>query len=273
MGPLPAPGQWVRLEVPASQVGLDGQRRELARLQPPELRPLHRQPGQRLQHHLRQRHRSASSRPTGRSSASYSQGFSYAQGCVVDRNDHVWIAHSLNGGTVGHMKSDGTYVGNVTVGSGPTGVAVDGKGKIWATNYYSRTVSRIDPARGPLGPDGVTRVGAVDFTTRDLGGNPYNYSDMTGSTLTAAPLSGTWSVIFDSKVAGAEWGRVGWAAQRLRRRAVVRLGRHQRERHDVRAGRGRDERGRPGRSPTAATSRSASPSGALRAARAPCSTT
>jgi hypothetical protein len=53
----------------------------------------------------------------------------------------------------------------------------------------------------------------VDFTTRDLGGNPYNYSDMTGSTLTAAPLSGTWSVIFDSKVAGSEWGRVGWAAQ------------------------------------------------------------
>ena len=58
--------------------------------------------------------------PDGTLIGTYNQGFSYAQGCVVDRNDHVWIAHSLNGGTVGHMKSDGTYVGNVTVGSGPT---------------------------------------------------------------------------------------------------------------------------------------------------------
>jgi RHS repeat-associated protein len=151
--------------------------------------------------------------PNGTHLGSFNQGSPWAQGCVVDRKDHIWVAHSLNANTVGHLKSDGTYVGTVTVGSGPTGVAVDGAGKIWATNYFSGTVSRISPALGPVGGDGVTRVGAVDFTTPFLGGNPYNYSDMTGSTLTGAPNNGTWSVVFDSQTAGAEWGRVGWTAQ------------------------------------------------------------
>src|SRR6185295_9178320 len=96
---------------------------------------------------------------------------------------------------------DGTYVGTIGVGGGPTGVAVDGAGKIWATNYYSGTVSRIDPALGAIGGDGLTHIGAVDFTTPYLGGNPYNYSDMTGSTLTGAPSNGTWSVVFDSQIA------------------------------------------------------------------------
>jgi RHS repeat-associated protein len=151
--------------------------------------------------------------PAGNLIGSFNQGSPWAQGCVVDRNDHVWIAHSLNTNTVGHMKSNGVYIGTITVGSGPTGVAVDGDGKVWSTNYNSRTVSRINPALGPIGGDGVTRVGAVEFTTGDLGGNPYNYSDMTGSTLTGAPDTGTWSTTFDSQIAGAQWGRIGWNAQ------------------------------------------------------------
>lgn len=212
MGPLPALGQWVRLEVPASQVGLEGSGTNWRGYSHPSYGLCIDSQGN-VYNTTYGNGTIRKFAPDGTLVGTYNQGFSYAQGCVVDRNDHVWIAHSLNGGTVGHMKSDGTYVGTVTVGTGPTGVAVDGAGKVWATNYYSRTVSRISPALGPLGPDGVTRIGAVDFTTRDLGGNPYNYSDMTGSTLTSAPLSGTWSVVFDSKVAGAEWGRVGWAAQ------------------------------------------------------------
>jgi YD repeat-containing protein len=151
--------------------------------------------------------------PDGTQIGIFSQGSSGAQGCVVDGNDHVWVAHSLNGSTVGHLKNDGSYVGTVPVGSGPTGVAVDGAGKIWATNHNSRTVSRINPNLGPLGPDGVTRVGAVDLTTVNLGGNLYNYSDMTGSTLTGKPATGTWSTVFNSQIAGAEWGRIGWTAR------------------------------------------------------------
>jgi streptogramin lyase len=151
--------------------------------------------------------------PNGTLLGTFNQGDAFAQGCVIDRNDHVWVAHSLNRSTVGHLRNDGTYVGTVPVGSGPTGVAVDASGKIWATNYNSRTVSRINPNAGPLAADGVTHVGAVDFTTRDLGGNPYNYSDMTGSTLSGVPSTGTWTTIFDSGIVGAEWGRIGWTAR------------------------------------------------------------
>ena len=151
--------------------------------------------------------------PDGTLIGTYNQGFAYAQGCVIGKNDDVWVAHSLNGSSVGHLRNNGTYVGTVPVGTGPTGVAVDSAGKIWATNYYSRTVSRINPQAGPLAADGVTHVGAVDFTTQDLGGNLYNYSDMTGSTLTGVPGTGTWSTIFDSHIVGAEWGRIGWTAR------------------------------------------------------------
>ena len=150
--------------------------------------------------------------PDGTLLGTFNQGNALAQGCVVDKNDHVWVAHSLDRSTVGHLKNDGSLVGVITVGSGPTGVAVDGAGKIWATNHNSRTVSRIDPNLGPLGPDGVTRVGAVDFTTINMGGSLYNYSDMTGSTLSGIPNAGTWSTVFDSQIVGAEWGRIGWTA-------------------------------------------------------------
>ncbi|MCA9717437.1 MAG: hypothetical protein H6713_27855 [Myxococcales bacterium] len=151
--------------------------------------------------------------PDGTLLGTYQHGHNNAQGCVVDKRGHVWVAHSLLGSSsVGHLKGDGTHVGNVTVGQGPTGVAVDAGGKIWVTNYQSRTVSRINPDAGPSGSGGA-RVGAVDFTTVDLGGNLYNYSDMTGSTLQGAPNSGTWTVVHDSNKSGAEWGRVLWNAK------------------------------------------------------------
>lgn len=142
----------------------------------------------------------------------YNQGYPYAQGCVADSNGDIWVAHSLSGNTVGHLKNDGTYVGAIRVGNGPTGVAVDANGKIWATNYSDGTVSRIDPSKGPIGSDGVTPVGEVDFTSGYLGGNLYNYSDMTGSTLIGAPNLGSWSVKYDSGAAGTEWGLIDWSS-------------------------------------------------------------
>lgn len=151
--------------------------------------------------------------PDGTLLGTFPHGDYWAQGCVVDKNDDVWVAHSIHVASVGHLKNNGTFVGNVAVHSGPTGVAVDGKGKIWTTNHNSGTVSRIDPNLGPVGADGVTKVGAVDLTTPYLGGTLYNYSDMTGSTLSGAPGAGTWSTVFDSQRAGAEWGRIGWTAR------------------------------------------------------------
>ena len=154
--------------------------------------------------------------PDGTLLGTFYHGRNSAQGCVVDGNDHVWVAHSLDFGvnTIGHLLNDGTFVGNVTLplGSGPTGVAVDGAGKIWSANYNSDNVTRIDPSLGPVGGGGTT-IGAVDLTV-DLGAGagPYNYSDMTGSLLFGAPDNGTWSIIHDTGVAGIEWGVVSWTA-------------------------------------------------------------
>lgn len=153
---------------------------------------------------------------TGAVLGSYSHGNTYAQGVAVDGEGNVWVAHSILGGgqtTVGHLRTDGTFVGNVTLpgGAGPTGVAVDTNGKIWVANLNTSNAMRIDPDAGPVGGGGFP-VGAVDLTV-DLGAGaaPYNYSDMTGSVLgeVTAPV-GTWSVVQDGGAAGQTWGRITW---------------------------------------------------------------
>ena len=153
--------------------------------------------------------------PDGTLLGIFPHGRNSAQGCVVDGNDHVWVAHSLNFGvnTIGHLLNDGTFVGNVILplGNGPTGVSVDGAGKIWSANLRSDNVSRIDPTSGPIGGGGAT-IGEVDLTVSlGAGAGPYNYSDMTGSLLFGAPDNGTWSIIHDTGEAGIEWGFVSWS--------------------------------------------------------------
>ncbi|MFA6098651.1 MAG: hypothetical protein WCV50_02660 [Patescibacteria group bacterium] len=150
--------------------------------------------------------------PAGDLLGTYSYGASNAQGCVVDGNDDVWVAHSLWGNSVGHLLNDGTLVGVIPVGNGPTGVAVDHNGKIWVTHYSSPyTVKRIDPTLGDIGGGGAT-IGAVDYTSVDLGGSLYNYSDMTGSTLSGKAESGTWTVVYDSQATGPIGDNISWTA-------------------------------------------------------------
>ena len=111
---------------------------------------------------------------------SHGHGSGSAQGLAVDGAGNVWVSHTF-GTTVGHVRTDGTFVGNVSLlgSSGTTGVAVDVNGKIWSANIGGDT-SRIDPEIGPVGGGGFP-TGWVDLTV-DLGSGsgPYNYSDMTG---------------------------------------------------------------------------------------------
>jgi choice-of-anchor A domain-containing protein len=145
----------------------------------------------------------------------YAHGDYYAQGVAVDSSGNVWVAHSLLGPrTVGHLRTDGTFVGNIDVGDGPTGVAVDSNGKIWVANYYSWNAVRIDPNAGPIGGGGFP-VGAVDLTV-DLGNGayPYNYSDMTGFVaIGATSPQGSWTVVKDSGVADAAWNNILWNSE------------------------------------------------------------
>jgi streptogramin lyase len=147
--------------------------------------------------------------PDGTHIARYTHGFGQAQGCVVDKNDDVWVAHSINGGsTVGHLKNNGTYLGSIEVGSGPSGVAVDRAGKVWSTNKYDDTISRIDPSLN----GGIGVVDLVPPVKLGDGCQPYNYGDMTGSTIAAPPNTGSWTVKYDHGSVLAAWGSIQWTS-------------------------------------------------------------
>ena len=147
----------------------------------------------------------------------FGHGSFFAQGLAIDKRDHIWVSSALHccSSTVGHVLPDGTFLGNVTgVPFGSTGVAVDSQGKIWTANILNSSASRIDPNAGPIGSDGITRVGAVDLVVPLPGANPYNYSDMTGYLALQKTLPrGTWHVIQDGGVAGTSWGRITWNAE------------------------------------------------------------
>jgi streptogramin lyase len=154
-------------------------------------------------------------RPDGSPDGVFSHGNYYAQGLAVDGVGNVWVAHSLvdNSTTVGHLRTNGTFVGNVPLpgGSSPTGVAVDANGKVWVTNYATNNVMRIDPAAGPVGGGGFP-VGAVDLTVElGAGASPYNYSDMTGAVLLGGTSpSGSWTVVHDGGASGIVWKKLAW---------------------------------------------------------------
>ncbi|HEV8489131.1 MAG TPA: post-COAP-1 domain-containing protein [Candidatus Limnocylindrales bacterium] len=158
----------------------------------------------------------------------FSHGSDNAQGLAVSSDGDVWVSSSLFCGvgcTIGHLKNDGTFVGNVPnpTGAGSTGISVDAAGKIWSANLNSNTATRIDPDLGPFGCGGTgcgdgTHVGAVDLTVDFPFGPdgrplpfPYNYSDMTGAQLlgSTAP-QGTWTVTQDGTAPGTAWGTITW---------------------------------------------------------------
>ena len=127
---------------------------------------------------------------TGAILNSYPQGWG-AQGLVVDRNDHVWVA-KIFGDEVLHLAPndpDNLALGHFEVGkvsgfSGTTGVAVDLNGFVWASEITGNSASRIDPTMGPTVADGVGNLIPVgvrtDTVSIGVGASPYNYSDMTG---------------------------------------------------------------------------------------------
>jgi len=138
----------------------------------------------------------------------FSTGGFGPRGCVVNRGTgDVWIANSgTTSNTVGRITRDGSSLGTVMVGSTPFGVAIDSLGKIWVCNKFSNNVMRIDPTLN-------NGVGGVDKRiTLSSSARPSTLSDMTGSTLTGRPSTGTWTVTHDSTVVGQKWGYVTWTA-------------------------------------------------------------
>ncbi len=137
-------------------------------------------------------------------------GNSSAQGIASDDNGDIFIAGSLSSNVVGHYRqvfvdkafSGVEFVRNYPVGNGPTGVAVDSAGEVWASNNNSNSVSRIKLAADPM---------AAVIDTFPVGTTPYNYSDMTGRVVrTITNRQGTWEAVFDGKEVDFVWTKIVW---------------------------------------------------------------
>ena len=159
--------------------------------------------------------------PNGTLLGTFGHGNFNAQGCAVDARGDVWVAHSA-GRPVHHgrpreeqrpIRRQRGRGRRAPPASPSTRTARSGR----RTTTAAPCPASIRNA-GPIGADGVTRVGAVDLTTVYLGGNPYNYSDMTGSTLTGAPADGHLVGRLRQRDRGRRVGPRPLDGERLRRR-------------------------------------------------------
>jgi hypothetical protein len=149
--------------------------------------------------------------PDGTKIGEYPHGSRWGMGIAIDGSGDVWVAHSHCGGTVGHLKNNGTLVGVVPTAGGPTAVSIDRKGRVWVSTVHG-VVQRINPSGGAIGADGVTPIGAVDLTSPFLNGYLWTYGDFTGSASALRTQHGLWSVVFDSGLHKAPWAAPQWNA-------------------------------------------------------------
>lgn len=127
------------------------------------------------------------------------------RGVACTSDNDVWVV-STGANSVYRFYNNGTFRKSIYVGPSPTGVAVDGVGKVWVCNNGDDTIVRINTT------DGGDGLGAVDLVVPIVGSKGhYSYSDMTGiMARTITTRIGTWTVIFDSGEAGTPWGKISW---------------------------------------------------------------
>jgi hypothetical protein len=127
-----------------------------------------------------------------------------ARGVVVTAKDnHVWVADTCRDSVL-RYDNDGNLIDEIGGFAGPSGIAVDVAGKVWATDKYSEYIHRIDP-----------ETNTIDLSKRLSGTwGHYSYSDMTGVVLTTiAPRSGNWTVVHNSSEADTPWETISWTSE------------------------------------------------------------
>lgn len=130
-----------------------------------------------------------------------------ARGVAVSPFDSsVWVANS-GYDTITRHSPDGVVRAIIAVDAIPTGVAVDGEGKVWVTCLEGDSVLRIDPATNRVDLRIPLELPGHPIAER---GGPYNYSDMTGIIALDARPYGRWTVATDAGCAGFEWTLVDW---------------------------------------------------------------
>ncbi|MBX3142713.1 MAG: VWA domain-containing protein [Trueperaceae bacterium] len=140
------------------------------------------------------------------------EGVGNSRGVAVTRDGNIWLVHT-SGSAVTRFAPDGTIVARIGVGSGPTGVSVDARGKPWVVSQGA--AHRIDPVTNQIDLDvdldAAYRTGA-DILPAYQQARSYVYSDMTGQLAFGPPDSGTYSLRVRGTSFRTSWGQVRFEA-------------------------------------------------------------
>lgn len=140
-------------------------------------------------------------------------GLHRARGVAVTDDGDVWVAFS-NGDRVGRFDPEDGLVALVPVGSTPTGISIDARGKVWVTNRSSSNAMRIDPATDQVDLTvGLGSRGDPEETPFYDNARPYTYSDMTGQLVFEPPELGTWTVTLRGPTFRTEWRELRYDAE------------------------------------------------------------
>jgi len=117
-------------------------------------------------------------------------GAARGRGIAVDGNNNVWVVVDSDpnwptaDSYIYKFDNKGNYITRTQVGQGAVGVTVDKANNIWVVNFGGGgpSCTTACPVCSPGDCGSVTKLnndGSV-IATYHVGGNPYNYSDMTG---------------------------------------------------------------------------------------------
>jgi streptogramin lyase len=128
-------------------------------------------------------------------------GGNSSRGVACTADGDVWVADS-GSGLVSRYDHRGQVKQRISVGHTPTGVSVDGAGKVWVVCLDGGYLFRIDPS-----------TNAVDLTKVITGTQHYGYSDMTGIvSRTYTAHIGSWKVLHYAGAAPVPLGPIVWTA-------------------------------------------------------------
>lgn len=123
-----------------------------------------------------------------------------ANGIASSEDGRIWIA-STGDNLLSRYDEEGALTASQSILNGPTGVAVDQDGKIWVIGSLTDTIYRVDP-------DSVNteiRKNISGTFSHDATGD---FTGIVARNVTSR--FGTWTVTYDSGVAGTPWGVVSW---------------------------------------------------------------
>lgn len=122
-------------------------------------------------------------------------------GVTVDSSGDIWVTCPEENEVVHFSGEDGSLLASIQVGISPKSICVDSDDYIWVFNEGAETATRIDTKTNK-------QALTVPVNTSTVNGTPFASSVVKKG---ISPI-GNWSVMLDSEIPGAAWGKVLWDA-------------------------------------------------------------